>query len=181
MEQPCSQIPAPAGQSAKVDGPPPAARAVALLRGLAAGRLLVLAATAVGLPGFLAFLALRSVEPDFTLRHGGLALVSAQIADRREALDVPFQRQAEGKATPVPADRALRLRIALPEAGPPHGGNEDFDRTSALGASNSLANVNLRRTPEGEPARTITGAVSGRMIPSAAADTPSAWPAASAK
>ena len=129
------------------------------MRALGPGRLLVLSATALALLAFFAWLILRAIEPPYTLLFGSLELDdSAQIVTRLEALGVPFRLQGDGSAIMVPGDQALRLRLALAEEGLPRGGSvgdEIFDQTSALGTTNFLANVNLRRALEGELARTI--------------------------
>jgi flagellar M-ring protein FliF len=142
------------------DPPGPAERALSALRGLGATRLLVLCATGLALLAFFAYLVVRAIEPPYTLLYGGLELDdSAQIVSRLEAMGVPYRLQADGSAILVPADQALRLRMTLAEDNLPRGGtvgNEIFDQTSALGTTNFLANVNLRRALEGELARTIS-------------------------
>ena len=160
MNQPPSAFPAPADQAhADRDASTPAARLLAALRALGPGRLLVLSATALALLVFFAYLILRAIEPPYTLLFGSLELDdSAQIVSRLEALGVPFRLQGDGNAIMVPDAQALRLRLALAEEGLPRGGSvgdEIFDRSSALGTTNFLANVNLRRALEGELARTI--------------------------
>ena len=161
MNQPLSATPASADQAtAERDASAPAARLLASLRALGPGRLLVLSATGLALLAFFAYLILRAIEPPYTLLFGSLELDdSAQIVGRLEALGVPFRLQGDGNAIMVPDDQALRLRMALAEDGLPRGGSvgdEIFDQSSALGTTNFLANVNLRRALEGELARTIT-------------------------
>lgn len=162
MDQSLTPVSAAAGQAARVtpeQGTPPA-RALAVLLALGPARLLVLGATALALIGLFAFLLLRIAEPHYTLLYGDLDLAdSAQIVGRLEALGVPYRLQGDGVAILVPADQALRLRMTLAEEGLPQGGtvgDEIFDEQSALGTTNFLANVNLRRALEGELARTIT-------------------------
>ncbi|MCE3247620.1 MAG: fliF [Geminicoccaceae bacterium] len=160
MNQPLSALPARDHQAnVDRDAAPPAARALSVLRALGPGRLLVLSATALALLAFFAYLVLRAIEPSYSLLYGALELDdSAQIVGRLEAIGVPFRLQGDGEAVLVPADQALRLRMMLAEEGLPRGGsvgNEIFDQTSALGTTNFLANVNLRRALEGELARTI--------------------------
>jgi flagellar M-ring protein FliF len=120
---------------------------------------LVLGATALGLLGLFAFLLLRVAEPHLTLLYRELEPEdSAAIVGRLEALGVTFRLQGDGRVVLVPADRALRLRMTLAEEGLPRGGtvgDEIFDQQSALGTTDFLANVNLRRALEGELARTI--------------------------
>ena len=71
---------------------------------------------------------------------------------------MPYRLRGDGDAILVPADQALRLRMTLAEENLPRGGtvgDEIFDTGSALGTTDFLANVNLRRALEGELARTI--------------------------
>ena len=137
----------------------PGGRALAALRRLGPARLLILGVTGVALLAGFGYLVMRAVEPPYTLLYGGLELDdSAQIVSRLEAIGVPYRLQGDGSAILVPADRALRLRMTLAEDGLPRGGtvgDEIFDQTSALGTTDFLANVNLRRALEGELARTI--------------------------
>jgi flagellar M-ring protein FliF len=161
MDQPLTRASAATDQAASTerDRTSPLARATASLRALGVARLLVLAATALGLLGLFGLLLLRIAEPQYTLLYGDLALEdSAGIVGRLEALGVPFRLQGDGRAILVPADQALRLRMTLAEEGLPSGGtvgDEIFDQQSALGTTDFLANVNLRRALEGELARTI--------------------------
>jgi flagellar M-ring protein FliF len=161
MDQPLTTLPAAADRAASnaTDQTSPFGRATAILRSLGAARLLVLGATALGMLGLFAFLLLRVAEPHYTLLYGELELEdSAAIVGRLEALGVAFRLQGDGRAILVPADQALRLRMTLAEEGLPRGGtvgNEIFDQQSALGTTDFLANVNLRRALEGELARTI--------------------------
>jgi flagellar M-ring protein FliF len=161
MDQPLTTIPAAADQAASnaTHQASPFGRAGATLRSFGAARLLVLGATALGMLGLFALLLLRVAEPNFTLLYGELELEdSAAIVGRLEALGVTFRLQGDGRAILVPADQALRLRMSLAEEGLTRGGtvgDEIFDQQSALGTTDFLANVNLRRALEGELARTI--------------------------
>jgi flagellar M-ring protein FliF len=159
MDQPLTRVSAAADQVASTDQTSPVGRATTTLRSLGAARLLALGATALGLLGLFGFLLLRVAEPPYTLLYGELELTdSAAIVGRLEALGVTFRLQGDGRAILVPADQALRLRMTLAEEGLPRGGsvgNEIFDQQSALGTTEFLANVNLRRALEGELARTI--------------------------
>jgi flagellar M-ring protein FliF len=160
MNQPLSATPTRDDQATADRGArTPAAQLLTTVRALGPARLLVLSGTALALLAFFAWLTLRALEPPYTLLFGNLELDdSAQIVARLEALGVPFRLQGDGSAVMVPDDQALRLRLALAEEGLPRGGSvgdEIFDQTSALGTTDFLANVNLRRALEGELARTI--------------------------
>jgi flagellar M-ring protein FliF len=161
MDQPLSPLPArDPHATAEQDPPTPGARVLGALRQLGLARLLVLSATGLTLVAFFAYLLLRAIEPPYTLLYGGLELDdSAQIVSRLEAMGVPFRLQGDGSAILVPGDQALRLRMTLAEENLPRGGtvgDEIFDQSSALGTTNFLDNVNLRRALEGELARTIS-------------------------
>ena len=161
MDQPLTRGSVAADQAASnaPDRTSPFGRATATLRSLGAARLLVLSATALGLLALFAFLLLRVVEPPYTLLYGELELDdSAAIVGRLEALGVPSACRVTGAPSWSRRDQALRLRMTLAEEGLPRGGSvgdEIFDQQSALGTTDFLANVNLRRALEGELARTI--------------------------
>jgi flagellar M-ring protein FliF len=137
----------------------PGAQIQGALRSLGLSRLLVLGLTGLTLLACFAYLVVRALEPPYALLYGGLELDdSAQIVSRLEAMGVPFRLQGDGSAILVPGDQALRLRMTLAEDNLPRGGtvgDEIFDQASALGTTDFLANVNLRRALEGELARTI--------------------------
>lgn len=161
MEQSLITLSAAADQAASTETDrtsSPGGASVAL-RGLGAGRLMVLGATALGLLGPFVFLLLWVAEPHYTLLYGDLELEdSAAIVGRLEGLDVSFRLQGDRRAILVVADQAPRLRMTLAEEGLPRGGtvgDEIFEQQSALGNTDFLANVNLRRALEGELARTI--------------------------
>ena len=160
MDQPLSPLPArDANAAADRDPPSLGARVAGVLRTFGVARLLVLSATGLALLGCFGYLLLGAIEPPYTLLYGGLELDdSAQIVSRLEALGVPYRLRGDGDAILVPADQALRLRMTLAEESLPRGGtvgDEIFDTGSALGTTDFLANVNLRRALEGELARTI--------------------------
>ncbi|MGI9416679.1 MAG: flagellar basal-body MS-ring/collar protein FliF [Geminicoccaceae bacterium] len=129
------------------------------LRRFTPGQMIGLGVTAAGLLAFFAFLTLRIVEPDFGLLYSGLDLEdSAEIVDRLEALDVPYELHGSGEGIMVPSDRVARLRMTMAEEGLPRGGSvgdEIFDQAGALGTTTFLANINQRRALEGELSRTI--------------------------
>ncbi len=160
MDQPLSPLPARGDHAtADRDPPPLGARLADMLRRLGIGRLLVLSATGLALLAGFGYLLLGAIEPPYTLLYGGLELDdSAQIVSRLEAMGVPYRLRGDGDAILVPADQTLRLRMTLAEENLPRGGtvgDEIFDTGSALGTTDFLANINLRRALEGELARTI--------------------------
>lgn len=131
----------------------------AQLRQLGAGRILALGVVALALMGFFAFVIARSLEQPMTLLFGSMAPAETQqIIARLDALGVAYRLGSAGDSVMVPADRALRLRIDLAQEGLPSGGGvgyEVFDKSSQLGSTDFLSNLNLKRALEGELARTI--------------------------
>lgn len=144
--------------------PSASARVLAGLRTLGPTRLAFLGLAALGLLGAFGWILARVAEPEPALLYADLDIDdSAAITSRLEALGVPYQLKGDGAAILVPADRALRLRLALAEEGLPRGGSvgyEIFDSGEVFGTSSFVADVNLKRALEGELARTI-GALSG--------------------
>lgn len=129
------------------------------LKGLGRARLAAMGAVGLALIAFFTALVLRASSPDMALLFGDITVEdSAQIVAKLEAMDVPFRLEGDGTSILVPRDRVLRLRMALAEAGLPMGGSigyELFDRSSALGTTSFVQNINRLRALEGELARTI--------------------------
>jgi flagellar M-ring protein FliF len=143
---------------------------LATLRNLGPARLgaigLVLATTV----GFFVFLSGRLATPSYGLLYGELDLHdSGQIAQKLDAMNVPYQLKGDGTQILVPTDQVARLRVAMAESGLPHGGSvgyEIFDKSETLGTSSFVQNVNHLRALEGELARTIgaIGSVQGARV-----------------
>ncbi len=143
---------------------------LATLRNLGPARLgaigLVLATTV----GFFVFLSGRLATPSYGLLYGELDLHdSGQITQKLDAMNVPYQLKGDGTQIVVPTDQVARLRVAMAEAGLPHGGSvgyEIFDKSETLGTSSFVQNVNHLRALEGELARTIgaIGSVQGARV-----------------
>ncbi len=159
MEPSSTSVPARAEAEGAAPTPTGGGRLLGTLADLGPARVVALGLSAAGLIGFFLYLLFRVAEPHHALLYAGLDLRdSAEIVGRLEALGVPYRLQADGGTILVPADRALRLRMALAEDGLPRGGSvgyEIFDQASAFGTTNLLADINLRRALEGELARTI--------------------------
>lgn len=131
------------------------------LKELSPVKLLALAATAIALIGFFAFLALRMGTPMMAPLYSGLEMEdSAKIVEQLEKSAVPFELQAGGSQILVPSDQVLRLRMSMAQEGLPGSGSvvgyEIFDRSDKLGTSSFVHNINMLRALEGELARTIT-------------------------
>lgn len=133
---------------------------VAFLRNLGPVRLGVMGVVLVVLAIFFMFVINRFTGPSLTPLYGNLdSADSNQIVAQLQQRGVPYEIAGNGSQILVPADQVASLRMALATDGLPGSGtlpgNELFDNSSALGATNFLQNVNLRRALEGELARTI--------------------------
>lgn len=116
-------------------------------------------AVAFGLVGIFAFLMMRFGQPDMVPMFADLSYSdSAAIVSELDSRGVPYELRQNGGAILVPEDQVLRLRLSLAEEGVPAGGvvgYEIFDKTSTLGTTSFIQNVNRTRALEGELARTI--------------------------
>ena len=159
MSEPTADLPNTADQPAPARPDGGVASFLETLTRFTPGQMIGLGITLVGLLGFFAYLAFQIAEPDYGLLYGGLDLEdSAEIIDRLEAMNVPYELHGAGEGILVPADRIARLRMTMAEEGLPRGGSvgdEIFDQAGALGTTTFLANVNQRRALEGELSRTI--------------------------
>lgn len=108
---------------------------------------------------FFFFLITRVTTPDMALLYGNLAVQdSSQIIAKLESMGVPYKISGNGTQIFVPAPRVQRLRMSMAENGLPAGGSvgyEIFDRSSGIGSSSFVQNINRLRALEGELARSI--------------------------
>lgn len=129
------------------------------LRNLGPVRLASLAAVALALVAFFAFIGTRLTAPGMSLLYGGLdSTDSAAIAAKLEETQVPFEVKGDGAQIYVPDDQVGRIRLAMAGEGLPNGGSvgyEIFDRADALGTTNFVQQINQLRALEGELARTV--------------------------
>lgn len=135
---------------------------VSFLRNLGPVRLGVMGIVAIFLVIFFMFVINRFTGPALQPLYGSLEPAdSAQIVAQLQQKGVPFERNPNGSQILVPADQVAILRMQLASEGLPGSGtlpgNELFDNASAIGSTNFLQNVNLRRALEGELARTMKG------------------------
>ncbi|MBN8919189.1 MAG: flagellar M-ring protein FliF, partial [Rhizobiales bacterium] len=132
---------------------------VAFLRTLGAARIAAMAAVALALVAFFAFLIMRVTAPQMTLLFDELAPGdSGAIVKELERQNIAFDLRANGTAILVPQGQVARLRLRLAESGLPKGGGvgyEIFDKSDVLGATSFVQNINRLRALEGELARTI--------------------------
>ncbi|MEW6321166.1 MAG: flagellar basal-body MS-ring/collar protein FliF [Acidobacteriota bacterium] len=126
--------------------------------GLSPTQLATLAGAFVVVVGLVIGAAYWINRPDYTLLFADMAPeAAAQVVERLEAENVPYQLDAGGRAIRVPATRVDALRLQFASTGLPSSGRigfEIFDRTQ-FGQTEFLEQVNYRRALEGEIARTI--------------------------
>jgi flagellar M-ring protein FliF len=132
---------------------------VEFVKTIGATRVMAMAAVAVALVGFFAFLILRVTAVPMTPLFTDLAFEdSSAIIRDLERQAIPYQTRNDGAIILVPKDAVTRLRMKLAESGLPKGGSvgyEIFDKSDALGATSFVQNINHLRALEGELARTI--------------------------
>ena len=132
---------------------------VEFVKTIGATRVMAMAAVAVALIGFFAFLILRVTAVPMTPLFTDLAFEdSAAIIRDLERQAIPYQTRNDGAVILVPKDAVTRLRMKLAESGLPKGGSvgyEIFDKSDARGATSFVQNINHLRALEGELARTI--------------------------
>ena len=130
-----------------------------LVRGLGPVRLVAMAGVTVVMVGFFAFLTMRLTTPSMSLLYSGLDMSdSGRIVSRLEELRIPYRLEADGSTILVPTEEALRMRVTMAEEGLPSGGSmgyELFDKSSVLGTTSFVQNINHLRALEGELSRTI--------------------------
>lgn len=128
---------------------------------LGATRLVAIVGVGAAMVAFFVFLTTRIAAPAMSLLYADLDLKdSAQIAQKLDAISVPYQLRGDGSQILVPADQVARLRMSMAEQGLPRGGSvgyELFDKADSFGTSNVAQNINQVRALEGELERTIAG------------------------
>jgi flagellar M-ring protein FliF len=128
---------------------------------LGATRLVAIIGVGAAMVAFFVFLTTRIAAPSMSLLYADLDLKdSAQIAQKLDAMSVPYQLRGDGGQILVPGDQVARLRMAMAEQGLPRGGSvgyELFDKSEGFGTSTAAQNVNQVRALEGELERTIAG------------------------
>lgn len=135
---------------------------VSFLRNLGAVRLGVMGVVVLLLVIFFMFVVNRFTGPAMQPLYGSLEPGdSAQIVTQLQQRGIPYERAQNGSQILVPADQVAQVRMQLASEGLPGSGtlpgNELFDNATAIGSTNFVQNVNLRRALEGELARTIKG------------------------
>jgi len=132
---------------------------VEFVKTLGATRIAAMAAVAVALIGFFAFIILRVTAPQMAVLYSDLALEdSSAIMKELERQAIPYVARDEGALIMVPKELVTRLRMKMAESNLPKGGGvgyEIFDKSDALGATSFVQNINHLRALEGELSRTI--------------------------
>lgn len=134
------------------------------LRQLGPVRLGALGLVALLTLGFFGYLGSRVTAPTYALLYADLDLKdSGEIAQKLDALGIPYEIKGGGSGILVPNDQVAKLRMLMAEAGLPRGGSvgyELFDKSEGLGTSSFVQNINQVRALEGELARTISSIAS---------------------
>jgi flagellar M-ring protein FliF len=126
---------------------------------MGAARLAAMGAVAVALIGFFAYLMFQFSQPQMTVLFTDLEFDdSIAIVKKLEGMNVQHEVRQDGAVILAPKEQVLRLRMDLAENGLPSGGTvgyEIFDKTSTLGTTSFVQDINQLRALEGELARTI--------------------------
>lgn len=124
-------------------------------------RLMAIGGVGLAMIALFVFLTTRLATPGMSLLYGDLDLKdSAQVVQKLDAMNIPYQLRADGAQILVPSDQVAKLRMSMAEEGLPRGGSvgyELFDKSDSFGTSSFAQNINQLRALEGELARTITG------------------------
>ncbi len=129
------------------------------LRNLGPMRLVAIAVVGISLLGMLGFITTRVSTSPLALLYTELDQHdSAAIAQKLDALKIPYQVDSSGTLIRVPSDQVGRIRMTMAADGLPKGGSigyEIFDQKEGFGTTSFVQNVNHLRAMEGELARTI--------------------------
>ncbi len=130
------------------------------LKNLGPMRIAAMVAVAVGMIGFIIFVAARVSTPQLELLYGDIEQVdSGRLIQKLESLKVPYEIRGNGQQIFVPSDQVGKLRLQLAEQALPSSnvsvGYEIFDKQDPLGSTSFMQNLNLVRALEGELSRTI--------------------------
>ena len=105
---------------------------VQTLRGLGAARLVAIVIVTAAMIGFFTYLTNHVATPNLSLLYTDLDLRdSGQIVQKLEGMSIPYQVRGDGGQILVPSEQVAKLRMAMAEAGLPHGGSigyEIFDK-----------------------------------------------------
>ena len=134
------------------------------LQGFGIGRLAAILGGAAGVAAVLAALVLRVGGDDKSLLYSNLDLKEAgQITQQLDQSGIKYELKGDGSTIMVQRDKVAAARLMLSGKGLPTSGSvgyEIFDNAPALGQTDFVQNLNMKRATEGELARTI-GAIQG--------------------
>jgi flagellar M-ring protein FliF len=123
------------------------------------GRLAVLLGVGGGGAALMIAIALNLTAPPMSLLYSNLDLHEAgSITQALDAGGIKYQIQGDGSTILVPRDKVASARMMLAGKGLPTAGSvgyEIFDTQSALGQTDFVQQLNMKRATEGELARTI--------------------------
>lgn len=129
------------------------------LRNLGPMRLIAIAVVGISLLGMLGFITTRVSTSPLALLYTELDQQdSAAIAQKLDALKIPYQVDPSGSLIRVPSDQVGKIRMQMAANGLPKGGNigyEIFDQKEGFGTTSFVQNINHLRALEGELSRTI--------------------------
>lgn len=129
------------------------------LRNLGPARLIAIAFVGISLLGMLGFITTRVSTAPLALLYTELdGHDSAAIAQKLDAMKIPYQVDSSGSLIRVPSDQVGKIRMTMAGVGLPKGGSigyEIFDQKEGFGTTSFVQNINHLRAMEGELARTI--------------------------
>jgi flagellar M-ring protein FliF len=128
------------------------------MKGLGAARIGAMAGVAAALTGFFLYIFGAISEPPKAILFSGLDGREANsVAQKLEAMNVPYEARGDGGTLLVPADQVTKLRMQLAAEGLPAAGvgYEIFDKSDSFGTTSFVQNLNRVRALEGELSRSI--------------------------
>jgi flagellar M-ring protein FliF len=131
----------------------------AALQRFGIGRLAVLLGVGGGGAALLITILVNLAQPPMGLLYSNLDLREAgSITQALDASAIKYQVQGDGSTIMVPRDKVATARLMLAGKGLPTAdsvGYEIFDSQNALGQTDFVQQLNMKRATEGELARTI--------------------------
>ncbi|MGB9151458.1 MAG: flagellar basal-body MS-ring/collar protein FliF [Alphaproteobacteria bacterium] len=130
------------------------------LRNLGPMRLAAIAIVGLSLLGMLGFITTRISTSPLALLYTELDQHdSAAIAQKLEALKIPYEVDSSGSLIRVPSNQVGKIRMMMAADDLPKGGSigyEIFDQKEGFGTTSFVQNINHLRALEGELERTIS-------------------------
>lgn len=134
-------------------------RFLAALRQFGIGRLAAILGVSAGVAAALAVVVLHLGSTPMSLLYGDIDPKEASnITAALEQGGIKYELSQDGSSIRVPSDKVASTRLLLAGKGVAISGSmgyEIFDKTSALGQTDFVQNLNAKRALEGELARTI--------------------------